>query len=102
MVKIRRKSVYNDLKTGLISKICLGLGIILLGAYVFLKSISLVVQSGNTGLEMLSTLGNSSLNGMILAFSILFIGAGLLFYFLHYQFQKLAEIADENKYRENR
>lgn len=98
MIKIRRKSVYNDFKTGVISKICLFLGIVLLTIFAFLKSISLLVQPGNNGLKLLSAIGGSPLNGTVLAFSILFIGAGLLFYFMYRQFQKLAKIADEIKY----
>jgi len=75
MTKIRYFSTKNDFKTGFLYKVFLIIGIVLL---VF----SLVANMEN-------------ITGITLAFSILFIGGGILLGFFSYLFSRLAKISDE-------
>jgi hypothetical protein len=79
MIKTRTISPYYDFKTGFLSKLFILIGIILVIFYVlsFLFSYFETIISA------------------ILAFSILFIGLGIIFYFMSLQFAKLAQIAKE-------
>jgi hypothetical protein len=82
MIKKRNISVNSDLKTGFFCKFLLILGIIFLLIYIvqaFLPNFSI----------------EENLAGIILAFSILFIGVGIILFFFHCQFSKLAQIAKE-------
>ena len=75
-------SIYKDYKTGVGCIFFLTIGIILL----------LIVGIINlTSVNFLS----ESQKGSIIAFSIIFIFVGFIFYFFKYQFAKLAEIANE-------
>ena len=82
MLKKRNISVYSDFKTGFFCKFFLLLGLILLIFYVIQWIIPLIAI-------------NENILGIILAFSILFLGIGIIAYFFNCQFAKLAEIADE-------
>ena len=82
MLKKRNISVYSDFKTGFFCKFFLLLGLILLIFYIIQWAIPLIII-------------NEDVSGIILAFSILLLGAGIIAYFFNYQFAKLAEIADE-------
>ena len=82
MLKKRNISVYSDFKTGFFCKFFLLLGVILLIFYVIQWIIPLIAI-------------NENMLGIILAFSILFLGIGIIAYFFSCQFAKLAEIADE-------
>jgi len=82
MLKKRNISVYSDFKTGFFCKFFLLLGLILLIFYVIQWIIPLIAI-------------NENILGIILAFSILFLGMGIIAYFFNCQFAKLAEIAEE-------
>lgn len=82
MVKTRYFSTKNDFKTGFLYKIFLMIGIILLVFYI--------VQQAFTFIE-----NKENIAGIALAFSILFIGGGMLLGFFSYLFSKLAKITDE-------
>jgi len=90
MIKKRNFSVHDDLRTGLVSKIFLLLGLFLLLTYIFLK-ISLAITSLLIGEEI----GGFSYVEAVIAFSIIFFGFGAFLHFLHLQFAKLAKIADD-------
>ncbi len=75
-------SAKSDLKLGFFSKTLLVTGIILLIASIILYFIPL-------------TEGNKDLSGILIAFSILSIGIGVILYFISTQFAKLAEIAED-------
>ncbi|UCD14074.1 MAG: hypothetical protein JSW60_01275 [Thermoplasmatales archaeon] len=80
MVKNRNISAHSDLKTGFFCKFFLLFGSILLIFYIIQLIVSLI---------------DENLAGIILAFSILFLGLGIISYFFYCQFAKLAEIAEE-------
>ena len=82
MVKNRNISVHSDLKTGLFCKLSLILGIILLAIYIIQFSIPNLSIEENT-------------SGIIISFSIIFIGLGIILYFFQCQFAKLSKIAEE-------
>ena len=82
MVKTRYFSTKNDFKTGLLYKMFLMIGIILLIFYILQHTFNLVNNMENIA-------------GIALAFSILFIGGGLLLGFFSHLFSKLAKITDE-------
>jgi hypothetical protein len=82
MVKKRNISAHSDLKTGSLYKFFLIIGGILLFIYIisWLLSFNFI---------------NETIAGTILAFSILFIGSGIILYFFFCQFSKLSKIAEE-------
>ena len=82
MLKKRNISVYSDFKTGFFCKFFLFLGLILLIFYIIQWIIPSIVI-------------NENILGIILAFSILFLGIGIILYFFNCQIAKLAEIANE-------
>jgi hypothetical protein len=82
MVKKHIFSAHNDLKTGFFCKFFLILGCILIILYV----VEIVAHPLNLSDDM---------TGTILAFSILFVGLGLISYFFSCQFAKLSKIAEE-------
>ncbi len=78
MVKIKKFSVYNDFKTGIIYKILLLIGFFLLFLYI---------------LDIL--IFKTNFSSLLISGSILLISFGLISYFFHFQFNKLAAIANE-------
>lgn len=82
MLKKRNISVYSDFKTGFFCKFFLLLGLILLIFYVIQWRVLLITI-------------NENVSGIILAFSILLLGIGIIAFFFNRQLAKLAEIADE-------
>jgi hypothetical protein len=82
MVKKHFFSAHNDLKTGFFCKFFLILGCILLILYV----VEIVAHPLNL---------SNDVTGTILAFTILFVGLGLISYFFACQFAKLSDIAEE-------
>lgn len=82
MLKKRNISVYSDFKTGFFCKFFLLLGLILLIFYVIQWTVPLITI-------------NENVSGIILAFSILLLGIGIIAFFFNRQLAKLAEIADE-------
>lgn len=84
--KVKIKSVYHDFKTGFFCKLFLILGFIFLIVYLIIFAI----QSLD-----IATILDEKVMGTLLAFLILFLGFGFIFYFLSCQFAKLAKIAEE-------
>ena len=96
MFKKRNISVYNDLKTSFFYKLSLFLGLFLLFVFVFFKVSSLFISQEDTGfLQLIYDFSQSSYVDSIIAFSIIFLGIGIILYFFHCQFAKLARIANE-------
>jgi len=96
MFEEKRFSTHNDFRTGFFGKLSLLLGIILLIFYVFIKVISLFIDQNNTGfLQFLYDLSQYKTADTIIAFSIVFLGFGIILYFFHLQFAKLSKISDE-------
>lgn len=96
MFKKKHFSVYDDLKTSFFCKFSLFLGFVLLFVFVFFKVSSLFIGEGGTGfLQLIYDFSLSSYVDSIIAFSIVFLGVGIILYFFHCQFAKLAKIADE-------
>jgi len=82
MTKKRYFSTNNDFKTGIFWKILLIVGFVLLISSVIINILDI------------NEIGKDT-SGIILAFSILFLGGGFLVYFISRQFLKLKEIADD-------
>jgi hypothetical protein len=100
-MKIKKFSVYNDFKTGILYKIFIFFGLILTISYVILKIISLFFSN----IEYMNFLYNISITNfpnIVISFSILFISFGLILYFFHRQFIKLAEIAKDIEIEEKK
>ncbi len=76
-------SAHYDFKTGFLSTLSGLIGVALLVVYL----------NESYGISLLSL--SSSTLGILLAFSIIFIGLSSLFYLLHYLFRKLGEIVEE-------
>ena len=96
MIKERHFSPYNDFKTGLFCKLSFFLAIILLAVYLFVKITSFTIDKNSTGLlKNIYDFSQTSQSDTILAFSILLFALGVILYFFHYQFGKLAKIAEE-------
>jgi len=96
MFKERRFSAHEDFRTGILWKFSLFIGFFLLLFYVFLKIISLFIGQNNTGfIKTIYNLSQSAVADSIIAFSIIFLGVGFIFYFFYLQFVKLSNIADE-------
>jgi len=63
---------------------------------MFLKIFSFLVgKESDNFFGFIYDLANSSFADSVIAFSIMFIGVGIVLYFLHLQFVKLAKIADD-------
>ncbi len=75
-------SAHSDFKTGFLCKVFLVIGCILFIVYA--------VEAALHPLQL-----NEDTVGTILAFSILFLGLGLISYFFSCQFAKLSKIAEE-------
>jgi hypothetical protein len=78
MVKIKKFSVYNNFKTGILYKMFLLFGFILIILYLL-------------DVFILET----KFSEILLSLSILVISFGVIIYFFNYQFNKLATIAEE-------
>jgi len=102
MFKKKHYSVYDDLKTGFFYKLSLYLGMILLIIYILLNLGFLISNENDDGLlGFLYNLSQSGVADSIIAFSIVFLGLGIILYFFHCQFAKLAKISDELEKEEN-
>ena len=82
MIKKRNLSVHSDLKTGFFSKFLIILGFVFLAFFIIEKLFLFIILDEN-------------ILGTILAFAILFLGAGFIIYFFYCQLAKLSKIADE-------
>ena len=102
MFKKKYFSAHSDFKTGLFFRIFLILGLILLIVYAFLKISSILIGSESTGfLRQIYDFSQTTAPDSILAFSIIFFAVGVILYFFHCQFAKLAKIAEEIEKGEN-
>jgi uncharacterized membrane protein len=102
MTKEKYFSVHNDFKTGFFFKLLLFLGIFLLIVTVFFKIGSLVIGGGGSSVVgQIYEFSQTTYPNTILAFSIILLGVSAILYFFHYQFAKLAKIADEIENEEN-
>jgi hypothetical protein len=96
ILKEKYHSAYDDFRTGFFCKLSLFLGFALLIVYIFLRVSSLLINQNDTSfLRLIYDASKSGYTDSLIAFSILLIGIGFILYFLHYQFAKLAKIADE-------
>ena len=94
--RIRKRSAFDDFKTGIASKFLLFLGVIFVVIYIIFKGIStFMTQEENGFLRLIYNFAHSNYLDPIFAFSIISIGTGLILYFIHLQFVKLADIARE-------
>ena len=96
MFKKRYFSAHSDFKTGIFCKLAFFLGILLLIISVFFIINSFLIGEESSGvLQQIYDFSQTTYPNSILAFSIIFLAAGFILYFFHYQFAKLAKIADE-------
>ena len=103
MLKKRYFSAQSNFKTGIFCKLAFFLGILLLIISLFFIVSSFLIGEGSSGiLQQIYDFSHTKIPNsettypsLILAFSILSLGVGIIFYFFHCQFSKLAKIADE-------
>jgi len=96
MTKERHFSADNDFRTGFFYKLSISVGIVLIIIYASLKIISTFIKGESTGwMKVLSDFSQSSKSEAIIAFAIILLALGVILYFFHYQFGKLAKIAEE-------
>ena len=96
MFKKRYHSVYGNSKLGIFCKLFLYLGVFLILIFIFFTLISFFLSENNSGiLKDLYNFSQTSYPESILAFSIIFLAVGIILYFFHCQFAKLAKIAEE-------
>lgn len=96
MIKKRVFPAKSDFKTGILCKLFLLLGLVLVLAYVFLKISSFFIDKNSGGfLQALYEYSNSAQAEAIIALGVISLAVGIIFYFFHCQFAKLAEIAEE-------
>jgi hypothetical protein len=82
MIKKRNITLQSNTKTCFLFNFLLIIGLILLIIYIIQSFVSSLTLEEN-------------LAGTILAFSILFLGSGIIIFFFHCQFAKLSKIAEE-------
>ena len=103
MFKKRYFSAQDDFKTGFFCKFTLFFGIVLFLIFIFSKISGLIIREDSIGLgKQIYDFSQTSYPNSILAFSILLLGTGVILYFFHCQFAKLAKIADEIEKSENK
>jgi len=96
MFKKKYFSTKHDFKTGFFFKLSLIFGLFLLSIFVIFILFSFVLNESYTGfLRELYLISKSSMIDSIGALSLLFIAFGVIIYFLHLQFVKLNEIAED-------
>jgi len=96
MTKTRYFSTQDDFKTGFTCKLTLFFGLILLLIFIFSKLIAFIAGNNSTGfLKQIYDFSQTSAPNSILAISLILLAVGVILYFFHCQFAKLARIADE-------
>lgn len=88
-------SAHHDFKTGFLCKFTLFLGAVLIIIYLLTKLIAIVGNKDISIIEAIYEFSQSNAAGAALAFGVILIAVGIMLYFLHCQFVKLAKIADE-------
>ena len=97
MIKKRFFPPSYDFKTGVFYRLSLFLGFILWFIFIFLKLFSFFVDDDNAGglFRWVYGVSQSTVPESVVAFAVIFIAVGFILFFLHYQFVKLSEIAEE-------
>jgi hypothetical protein len=96
MVKKRFFSVHDDFNTGFLSKCFIVFGALLLALAVLFSLISFFLTDQSSGiLSFFSGVIDSGFIDISFALAIIFIGIGFILWFLHRQFYKLADIAED-------
>jgi len=96
MFKKRYFSAHSDFKTGFFCKFFFIIGGALLIIYLILKIIAFIAGQGSSGIvQQINDFSQTTAPDSILAFAIIFLAVGFILFFFHYQFGKLAKIADE-------
>jgi len=102
MFKKKYFSAQEDFRTGLLCKVTLFLGFVLLIIFLFSKISAIIIGENSSGLaKQIYDFSQTSYPNSILAFSIILLGIGAILYFFHCQFTKLAKIAEEIEKSEN-
>jgi len=102
MPKERYFSTKDDFKTGFTCKLTLFFGILLFLIFVFSKLIGFIVGENSSGfIKQIYDFSQTNTPNSILAISIILLAVGVILYFFHYQFAKLAKIAEEIEKSEN-
>jgi hypothetical protein len=102
MAKKRYFSAKDDFKTGFTCKLTLFFGLLLFLIYFFSELIGLIVGENSSGVfKQIYDFSQSTSPNSILAISIILFAIGIILYFFHCQFAKLASIADEIEKSEN-
>lgn len=96
MVKKKNFSAHYDFNTGFLSKFFIIFGGVLLCLAVLFSIISVFLPDQPLGISsFFSNVIDSGFIDISFALSIIFIGVGFILWFLHRQFSKLADIADD-------
>lgn len=96
MVKKRIFSAHYDFNTGFLSKCFIFFGGILLVLSILFSLISFFLPTQTSGItSFFSNVIESGFIDISFALAIIFIGIGFILWFLHRQFSKLADIADD-------
>ena len=96
MFKKRYFSTSHNFKTGLLCKLFIILGIILLAFSIFFVVVSLVLDDSAAGFSgQLYDASVSTMPESLLSLAIISIAIGVIMYFFYCQFAKLEQIADE-------
>ena len=96
MFKKRYFSAHDDFKTGFFCKLTLFFGLVLLLIFIFFIISALIIGENSSGYaKQIYDFSQTNYPNSILAFSIILFAIGVILYFFHCQFSKLAQIADE-------
>ena len=102
MFKKRYFSAQSDFKTGIFYKLAFFLGILFLIISLFFMISGYFIGGESSGtLLQIYDFSQTTIPTSLLAFSIIFLAVGVILYFFHIQFAKLAKIADEIEKGEN-
>jgi len=102
MFKKRYFSAHDDFKTGFFCKLTLFFGFVLLLIFIFFIISALIIGEDSSGFaKQIYDFSQTNYPNSLLAFSIILFAIGVILYFFHCQFSKLAKIADEIEKAEN-
>jgi hypothetical protein len=102
MIKKRYFSTQDDFKTGFTCKLTLFFGFFLFFIFLFSKLIAFIVGENSTGIfKQIYDFSETSAPNSILAISLILFAIGVILYFFHCQFAKLARIAEDIEKSEN-
>ena len=89
-------SANYDFKTGVLCRFTLFLGATLIVTYLLAKFIAITVGNQNINIiQVIYEFSQTTTADATLAFGVILLAIGIMLYFLHCQFEKLAKIADE-------